>query len=175
VRKFLENERFGAAPDLFAGSPTMKSMASMSIGDVDKLHTGVTPTSRRLESPSPQTPEAFFTPPGRGHVPPEATVDVRTAMRRAPALDNLIHSLKGKARPGMVVRSEPRCQVASGAAQEMGSLLKSTRDEGLVGFRAEAGWKVQDGLVEDGNFEDGDISENSEAEQTPLLGSSAAG
>merc|ERR1719379_2367394 len=109
-------------------------MESMSIGDIDKLHTGLTPTSRRLESPSPQTPEAFFTParPGRGHVPPEATVDVRTAMRRAPVLDNFIHSLKGKARPGMVVRSDPRSQVASGAAQEMSSLLKSTRGRDVV-------------------------------------------
>ena len=30
VRKFLESDRFGATPDLFAGSPTMKSMESMS-------------------------------------------------------------------------------------------------------------------------------------------------
>jgi hypothetical protein len=90
-------------------------------------------------------------------VPREATVDVRTAMRRAPALENLIHTLKGKARPGTVVRSEPRAQVASSDAQEeMSSLLKSTCGEELVGTRAAAGWTVQscNGRVEDENSED---------------------
>lgn len=144
----------------------MKAMESMSFDDVEKLRTGLTPcnTSRRLDSPSPQTPEAFFTPPGRmPDVPREASVDVRTAMRRTPALDNLIHSLKGKARPGMVVRSEPQGQVASFAAEEMSSLLKSTRGEVFVGTRAAAGWKVQnsDGLVEDGNSADSDAEETS--------------